>query len=190
MLKKALARIRFKEMRSLLGVQELPSSTQKFRRVKFERLVGTCCTLWNWPMYYNANVAADENKVGIVFSEWMVKVLWGNYNFEYTISEAVGNSGGILCVWDPSVFRKEHHVVSDNFVALYGSWVSNQAKLLVVSIYAPQSITSKRSLWSYISSLISAVGDGHMYGLWGDFNEVICRWEGSFGFRVVQCARC
>ncbi|GJY68327.1 hypothetical protein Tco_0471309 [Tanacetum coccineum] len=32
-LTKALARIRFKEMRSLLGVQELPSSTQKFRGV-------------------------------------------------------------------------------------------------------------------------------------------------------------
>ncbi|GKC35174.1 hypothetical protein Tco_1047558 [Tanacetum coccineum] len=30
-LTKALARIRFKEMRSLLSVQELPSSTQKFR---------------------------------------------------------------------------------------------------------------------------------------------------------------
>ena len=30
-LTKALGRIRFKEMRSLLGVQELPSSTQKFR---------------------------------------------------------------------------------------------------------------------------------------------------------------
>ncbi|GJR33624.1 uncharacterized mitochondrial protein-like protein [Tanacetum coccineum] len=30
-LTKALARIRFKEMRSLLGVQELPSSTQKFK---------------------------------------------------------------------------------------------------------------------------------------------------------------
>ncbi|GJU24508.1 RNA-directed DNA polymerase, eukaryota [Tanacetum coccineum] len=71
-------------------------------------------------------------------SDMDVKVLWGNYKFEYTISEAVGNSGGILCIWDPSVFRKEHHVVSDNFVALYGSWVSNQAKLLVVSIYAPQ----------------------------------------------------
>ncbi|GKB36686.1 RNA-directed DNA polymerase, eukaryota [Tanacetum coccineum] len=90
----------------------------------------------------------------------------------FTISEAVGNSGGILCVWDPSVFRKEHHVVSDNFVAFYGSWVSNQAKLLVVSIYAPQSITSKRSLWSYISSLISR-WDGHCMVM-GDFNEVRC----------------
>ncbi|GJV30374.1 RNA-directed DNA polymerase, eukaryota [Tanacetum coccineum] len=78
-----------------------------------------------------------KTKLDSVFADMDVKVLWGNYKFEYTISEAVGNSGGILCVWDPSVFRKEHHVVSDNFVALYGSWVSNQAKLLVVSIYAP-----------------------------------------------------
>ncbi|GJY49265.1 RNA-directed DNA polymerase, eukaryota [Tanacetum coccineum] len=116
-------------------------------------------------------LSVQETKLDCI-SDMDVKVLWGNYKFEYTISEAVGNSGGILCVWDPSVFRKEHHVVSDNFVALYGSWVSNQAKLLVVSIYAPQSITSKRSLWSYISSLISR-WDGHCMVM-GDFNEVRC----------------
>ncbi|GKC39769.1 RNA-directed DNA polymerase, eukaryota, partial [Tanacetum coccineum] len=116
-------------------------------------------------------LSVQETKLDCI-SDMDVKVLWGNYKFEYTISEAVGNSGGILCVWDPSVFHKEHHVVSDNFVALYGSWVSNQAKLLVVSIYAPQSITSKRSLWSYISSLISR-WDGHCMVM-GDFNEVRC----------------
>ncbi|GJV80214.1 RNA-directed DNA polymerase, eukaryota [Tanacetum coccineum] len=121
---------------------------------------------------HNVNfLSVQETKLDCI-SDMDVKVLWGNYKFEYTISEAVGNSGGILCVWDPSVFRKEHHVVSDNFIALYGSWVSNQAKLLVVSIYAPQSITSKRSLWSYISSLISR-WDGHCMVM-GDFNEVRC----------------
>ncbi|GJV25640.1 RNA-directed DNA polymerase, eukaryota [Tanacetum coccineum] len=50
--------------------------------------------------------------------------------------------------------------------------ISDMAKLLVVSIYAPQSITSKRSLWSYISSLISR-WDGHCMVM-GDFNEVRC----------------
>ncbi|GJW69782.1 hypothetical protein Tco_0126699 [Tanacetum coccineum] len=62
-------------------------------------------------------LSVQETKLDCI-SDMDVKVLWGNYKFEYTISEAVGNSGGILCVWDPSVFRKEHHVVSDNFVAL------------------------------------------------------------------------
>ncbi|GKA80375.1 uncharacterized mitochondrial protein-like protein [Tanacetum coccineum] len=48
-LTKALARIRFKEMRSLLGVQELPSSTQKFKGserlspvLKAWRFIRTC----------------------------------------------------------------------------------------------------------------------------------------------------
>ncbi|GJV48633.1 RNA-directed DNA polymerase, eukaryota [Tanacetum coccineum] len=90
-------------------------------------------------------LSVQETKLDCI-SDMDVKVLWGNYKFEYTISEAVGNSGGILCVWDPSVFRKEHHVVSDNFVALYGSWVSNQAKLLVVSIYAPQHLSDHRPI--------------------------------------------
>nr|GEY12708.1 RNA-directed DNA polymerase, eukaryota [Tanacetum cinerariifolium] len=116
-------------------------------------------------------LSIQETKLDHI-SDIDVKVLWGNYKFEHIISEAVGNSGGILCAWDPCVFRKEQHVILDNFVALYGSWVFNQAKLLMISIYAPQSITSKRTLWSYISSLISR-WDGHCMVM-GDFNEVRC----------------
>nr|GEV59732.1 RNA-directed DNA polymerase, eukaryota [Tanacetum cinerariifolium] len=32
---------------------------------------------------------------------------------------------GILCTWNP----KEHHIISDNFVALYGTWIPNRMKL-------------------------------------------------------------
>nr|GEV48659.1 RNA-directed DNA polymerase, eukaryota [Tanacetum cinerariifolium] len=105
-------------------------------------------------------------------SDMDIKLLWGNYKFDYIISESVGNLGGILCVWDPSVFCKEHHIISDNFIALYGSWFSNKAKLLMISIYAPQSISSKRMLWNFISTLIGH-WDGH-YMVMGDFNEVRC----------------
>ncbi|GJX78092.1 RNA-directed DNA polymerase, eukaryota [Tanacetum coccineum] len=59
-------------------------------------------------------------------SDMDIKSLWGNSKFNYTISESVGNSGDILCVWDPSVFCKENHIISDNFIALYGSWVSKK----------------------------------------------------------------
>nr|GFB34073.1 RNA-directed DNA polymerase, eukaryota [Tanacetum cinerariifolium] len=37
--------------------------------------------------------------------------------------------GGILCTWDPNVFHKEHHIISDNIVALYGTWIPNKMKL-------------------------------------------------------------
>ncbi|GJW92885.1 RNA-directed DNA polymerase, eukaryota [Tanacetum coccineum] len=38
-------------------------------------------------------------------SDMDVKILWGNTNFEFSFSEAVGNSGGILCVWDHNIFQ-------------------------------------------------------------------------------------
>ncbi|GJU62965.1 RNA-directed DNA polymerase, eukaryota [Tanacetum coccineum] len=111
-------------------------------------------------------------------SDMDIKSLWGNSKFDCTISESVGNSGGILCVWDPSIFCKENHIISDNFIALYGSWVSKKVKLLMISIYAPQSSVSKRILWNYISNLIGC-WDGH-YMVMGDFNEVRCV-EDRFG---------
>nr|GEX54224.1 RNA-directed DNA polymerase, eukaryota [Tanacetum cinerariifolium] len=46
-----------------------------------------------------------------------VKYLWGNYAFDHIVSEALGNSGGILYAWDSNVFHKKHHIISDNFVA-------------------------------------------------------------------------
>ncbi|GKE07425.1 RNA-directed DNA polymerase, eukaryota, partial [Tanacetum coccineum] len=48
------------------------------------------------------------------------KVLWGNSNFEHIFSEAIGNSGGILCMWDPNVFLKDQHIISDNFSFIMG----------------------------------------------------------------------
>nr|GEZ93570.1 RNA-directed DNA polymerase, eukaryota [Tanacetum cinerariifolium] len=36
-------------------------------------------------------------------------------------SDEEGNSGGILCIWEASVFKKEFVTVSNNFVAIYGS---------------------------------------------------------------------
>ncbi|GJV95194.1 RNA-directed DNA polymerase, eukaryota [Tanacetum coccineum] len=99
-----------------------------------------------------------------------VKRLWGNSIFDHTASEAVGNSGGILCVWDPNMFRKSHHIISDNFVALFGSWIPNKLDILFISVYAPQSQVEKRILWNYIVSLLSRWNGEYM--VLGDFNEV------------------
>ncbi|GJX57117.1 RNA-directed DNA polymerase, eukaryota [Tanacetum coccineum] len=103
-------------------------------------------------------------------SDMEVKRLWGNSIFDHTASEAVGNSGGILCVWDPNMFRKSHHIISDNFVALFGSWIPNKLDILFISVYAPQSQVEKRILWNYIVSLLSRWNGEYM--VLGDFNEV------------------
>nr|GEU93709.1 RNA-directed DNA polymerase, eukaryota [Tanacetum cinerariifolium] len=135
-------------------------------------------------------LSIQETKSDHIF-DMDIKFLWGNSKFDCTISESVGNSGGILFVWDPSVFCKEDHIISDNFIALYGSWVSKKVKLLLISIYAPQSSASKRILWNCISNLIGC-WDGH-YMVMGDFSEVRCvedRFDSEFNAQSANEFNC
>nr|GFA26132.1 RNA-directed DNA polymerase, eukaryota [Tanacetum cinerariifolium] len=101
--------------------------------------------------------------------------------FDHIISEACGNLSGILCTWDTNFFKKEQHIISDNFIALYGTWIPNKHKLLLISIYAPQSVSSKHMLWSYLTSLITSWNGESL--IMGDFNKVRCieeRWGSVF----------
>ncbi|GKA99182.1 RNA-directed DNA polymerase, eukaryota, reverse transcriptase zinc-binding domain protein [Tanacetum coccineum] len=49
-----------------------------------------------------------------------VRLCWGNVNFDYVHSDSIGNSRGILCIWDPNSFRKDSVTVSDYFVIVRG----------------------------------------------------------------------
>nr|GEY88346.1 RNA-directed DNA polymerase, eukaryota [Tanacetum cinerariifolium] len=99
-----------------------------------------------------------------------VKFIWGNTNYQFAVSNSVGNSGGILCVWEQSIFKKDNVMISDNFIALFGTWLPSNTKVLLVAIYAPQSNVFKRTLWEYISLLISR-WEGETLVM-GDFNVV------------------
>nr|GEV05557.1 RNA-directed DNA polymerase, eukaryota [Tanacetum cinerariifolium] len=99
-----------------------------------------------------------------------VKSLWGNFAFDFAYSPSVENSGGIVCVWDVNMFVKDSVTISDSFVAIRGTWVATDTKLLIVSIYAPQYVSKRRSLWEYIGTLIEQ-WEGECVIL-GDFNEV------------------
>nr|GEY05791.1 RNA-directed DNA polymerase, eukaryota, nucleotide-binding alpha-beta plait domain protein [Tanacetum cinerariifolium] len=64
--------------------------------------------------------------------------------------------GEILCVWEQPIFKKDNVMISDNFIALFGTWLPSNTKVLLVAIYAPQSNVLKHTLWEYISLLISS----------------------------------
>ncbi|GKC98926.1 RNA-directed DNA polymerase, eukaryota [Tanacetum coccineum] len=82
----------------------------------------------------------------------------------------MGNSGGILCVWDSNIFHKENFTVSDYFIAIMGKWLSNDRNYLIISIYAPQDLSEKKLLWQYLAHIIGG-WDGDVI-IMGDFNEV------------------
>ncbi|GKD77966.1 hypothetical protein Tco_1340587 [Tanacetum coccineum] len=82
----------------------------------------------------------------------------------------LGNSGGILCVWEPTLFVKDNVTSSDNFLAVMGTWIPSSSKLFFISVYAPQDLTEKKVLWDYIFHLIDR-WDGDCV-IMQDFNEV------------------
>ncbi|GKA05643.1 RNA-directed DNA polymerase, eukaryota [Tanacetum coccineum] len=57
----------------------------------------------------------DETKMENI-DLFSIKRCWGNLAFDYAHSASVGNSGGILCVWDPKSFSKLNATISDYFV--------------------------------------------------------------------------
>ncbi|GJV96565.1 RNA-directed DNA polymerase, eukaryota [Tanacetum coccineum] len=102
--------------------------------------------------------------------QFNIKLSWGNYGFDSSISPSVGNSGGILCVWDPRLFHKTNVTISDYLIIIQGVWIPSGKKTAIISIYAPQDIRDKKLLWEYLSLVISNwKGDVIVMG---DFNEV------------------
>ncbi|GKD50975.1 RNA-directed DNA polymerase, eukaryota [Tanacetum coccineum] len=119
-------------------------------------------------------LALQETKMENV-DNFCIKNCWGNLSFEFVYSPSVGNSGGILCVWDPRMFRKQNSTVSDYFVAIQGVWIPNAKKCLIISVYAPQEVSEKKMLWSYLNHVIDNWSGETI--IMGDFNEVRSKEE-------------
>ncbi|GJV30028.1 RNA-directed DNA polymerase, eukaryota [Tanacetum coccineum] len=65
---------------------------------------------------------------------------------------------------------KLNPTVSDYFVMIQGNWVSNGKLLLIISVYAPQELSEKKSLWDYLCHVIDNWKGSVI--IMGDFNEV------------------
>nr|GEW04164.1 RNA-directed DNA polymerase, eukaryota [Tanacetum cinerariifolium] len=99
-----------------------------------------------------------DKKNSVLFTNPECFVLSLNFKLpdasQVLLSNSLGNSGGILCIWEPTVFKKDNVTVSDNFIAIYGTWLPSNSKVLFVVVYAPQQGSCKRALWDYMSSLL------------------------------------
>ncbi|GJV95253.1 RNA-directed DNA polymerase, eukaryota [Tanacetum coccineum] len=114
-------------------------------------------------------LALQETKMDCI-SHMDVKYLWGNSNFDFVASDSLGNSGGILYIWEASIFKKDGATISDNFIAIYGTWLARNVKILLVAVYAPQQPGSKRALWDFLSNLVRRWNGEAI--IMGDFNDV------------------
>ncbi|GJU57394.1 RNA-directed DNA polymerase, eukaryota [Tanacetum coccineum] len=95
---------------------------------------------------------------------------WGNSTFEHLHSNSVGNSGGILCVWNPNIFCKKAFTILDFFIIIRGVWLLNGIDLMIIAVYGPHDPRDKLMLWDYLAHVINQ-WQGEVV-IMGDFNEV------------------
>ncbi|KAL4588235.1 hypothetical protein LXL04_001117 [Taraxacum kok-saghyz] len=100
---------------------------------------------------------------------FVLRSLWGNFAFDFTVSLARGRSGGIVSMWDPAAFVKESFMCMDNAVFVYGEWVFfSKFKCYMVNVYVPQEENKKRELWLSIQLFMN--NNPGNYIIFGDFN--------------------
>nr|GEX02400.1 RNA-directed DNA polymerase, eukaryota [Tanacetum cinerariifolium] len=64
-------------------------------------------------------------------------------------------SGGIIAIWDDSLFAKRKIMNDeDGFIAIYGEWTKIGIECLMIVVYAPQNYSKKCCLWNHLNSLI------------------------------------
>nr|GEV28936.1 RNA-directed DNA polymerase, eukaryota [Tanacetum cinerariifolium] len=121
-------------------------------------------------MKHRVNFATIQETKTEKIDLFTIKALWGNFVYDFAYSPSIGLSGGIFCVLDPNMFSKECVTISDSFVAIRGTWVASSMRLMFVSVYSPQDVSDRKTLWEYITHMINS-WDGECVIL-GDFNEV------------------
>ncbi|XP_022006789.1 uncharacterized protein LOC110905205 [Helianthus annuus] len=116
-----------------------------------------------------------------------IRGFWNNSAMEYVKVDAAGRSGGLLSIWNPSLFKKNMEIVDQNFILVKGELMGENTELVVVNIYAPSSGTERRQVWDKLLDLRDST-----LGMWliiGDFNEVRVpedRWNSNFDGNNAQ----
>lgn len=96
--------------------------------------------------------------------------MWGDSNFGYANVDASGRSGGVLSIWDTSLFYNTMAMGEEGYLAVVGSWKGKNGLVGFINIYGPQEVERKEILWKKISVIMESIDAA--WCVFGDFNEV------------------
>lgn len=87
---------------------------------------------------------------------FIFRSIWENFNFDFASNVSLGRSGGIVSLWDPSVFMKVKVGSNENVLIVQGKWVDINHNCYMVNVYAQHDNRSKRELWLYLHDYIQS----------------------------------
>ena len=59
------------------------------------------------------------------FNKLTYQSIWGDSNVSWDSVPSVHTSGGLLCLWNNSVFEVDSRVKGSNFLMLAGRWIKD-----------------------------------------------------------------
>ncbi|XP_071707936.1 uncharacterized protein [Rutidosis leptorrhynchoides] len=105
----------------------------------------------------------------------LIESFWYNSNFQFVQKDAIGASGGLLLIWDPTTFSFEQALEGEFFIAIKGTWAGYNSDIVIVNVYGPHSHQKKIKFWAELTNLINYINVPHI--IFGDFNEVRSKSE-------------
>ncbi|GKV10561.1 hypothetical protein SLEP1_g21905 [Rubroshorea leprosula] len=120
----------------------------------------------------------QESKL-VTVDRRLCQALWSHDEFEWVFKPSNGLSGGLICVWNLGVFKKDRVYEGENYIGVYGFWGKDAVPVHIINVYSPCNITSKRALWQELKLLV--LGTKGNWCLVGAFNAVKSRQERAEG---------
>ncbi|XP_071700480.1 uncharacterized protein [Rutidosis leptorrhynchoides] len=114
-------------------------------------------------------VALQETRCRQITDQW-VFAMWGSSECGFIKKDVVGNSGGMLLVWDTNSFSATSAFSNEFFLGVQGNWVGSRAESIIVNVYGPQDDANKKIMWDSLESVLKSIDS--FWLLCGDFNEV------------------
>lgn len=103
--------------------------------------------------------------------DYMKKQLWGGNSFDFVEVEAIGRSGGLITLWDPSKIQINNRVKDKNWCMVEGIWLQSLEDISIINVYAPQCLREKCVIWNSIRDTIISTPN-KLWIVCGDFNDV------------------
>ncbi|RZC19948.1 Cellulose synthase-like protein D2 [Glycine soja] len=84
-------------------------------------------------------------------------------------------AGGLLCMWNNSIFEVDRREKGRSFLLLEGRCISNNQRLMIVNVYAPCDLAGKRVLWDDLNQLKASNPNG------------LCQWISDMELQEIKC---
>ena len=97
--------------------------------------------------------------------------IWKDSNIEWTSSPLVGNSGGLVSLWDKGVFELTSSRIERNWIAINGFLKASNFECLLLNIYNLCSLEERAIVWRDMASYMNHLKLPCL--LMGNFNEVL-----------------